>query len=212
VIGEPVRAKGLVRFLTQSLRLKSTPRTGWLDRGIPKEDTESVADHLYQTTLLAWLAAAGDPTLDRDRILKLALIHDLPEAITGDKTPYDRGEVPDSGADRVAWRAHLDRRLVRSAESKQAKRDSETEAMNQLLRDLHGNARVELAALWHELNEGLTVEARFVKQADKLEAYLQSLAYGKDDEARPMASFAKEVDNVVTHPALVSIRDAARGD
>ena len=212
MIGDPARAKGLVRFLTQSLRLKSTPRTGWLDRGIPKEETESVADHLYQTALLAWLAAAGDPTLDRVRILKLALIHDLPEAITGDKTPYDRGKIPDSSADRAAWRAYLDRRHVRNAESKQAKRDSETEAMNGLLIDLRGNAKVELAALWHELNEGLTVEARFVKQADKLETYLQSLIYAQTDASRPMASFAKEVDEVLTHPALISIRDAARGD
>ncbi len=84
--------------------------------------------------------------------------------------------------------------------------------MNVLLTDLRGNAKVELAALWHELNEGLTVEARFVKQADKLEAYLQSLTYGKEDETRPMASFAKEVDDVLTHPALISIRDAARGE
>ena len=45
MIGDPARAKGLVHFLTHSLRLKSTPRTGWLDRGIPEEETESVADH-----------------------------------------------------------------------------------------------------------------------------------------------------------------------
>ena len=212
MIRDPARAKGLVRFLTQSLRLKSTLRTGWLDRGIPPDETESVADHVYQTALLAWLAAAGDPTLDRDRILKLALIHDLPEAITGDKTPYDRDNVPDSGADRAAWRAYLDRRHVRNAESKQAKRDSETNAMNEMLADLRGNAKVELAALWHELNEGLTVEARFVKQADKLEAYLQSLEYAQADATRPMASFAKEVDDVLTHPALISIRDAARDE
>lgn len=210
MIGDPVRAKGVVRFLSQALRLKSTPRTGWLDRGVPASDTESVADHSFQTALLAWLAAAADPTLDRDRILKLAIVHDLPEAVTGDVPPYDQHGVPDSGADRAAWRAYLDRRHIRSAESKRAKRAAESDAMQEMLADLQGNARVELAALWHELNEGLTIEARFVKQADKLEAYLQSLAYQQDDAGRPMASFAKEVDDVVTHPALVSIRDAAR--
>lgn len=212
MIGDPARAKGLIRFLGQSRRLKTTPRTGWLDRGVPAAETESVADHTYQTALLAWLAAASDPTLDRDRILKLAIVHDLPEAITGDKTPYDQDGMPDSGADRAAWRAFLDRRHVRSPENRQAKRAAETAAMESLLAELRGNARVELAALWHELNEGLTIEARFVKQADQLEAYLQSLAYGAEDAARPMDSFAKEVDEVVTHPALVSIRDAARNE
>lgn len=212
MIGDPARAKGLIRFLSQSRRLKSTPRTGWLDRGVPADETESVADHTFQTALLAWLAAASDPTLDRDRILKLAIVHDLPEAITGDKTPYDQDGMPDSGADRAAWRAFLDRRHVRSPESRQAKRAAESAAMESLLADLHGNARVELAALWHELNEGLTIEARFVKQADRLEAYLQSLAYGAEDDGRPMDSFAKEVDEAVTHPALVAIRDAARDE
>jgi 5'-deoxynucleotidase len=210
VIGDPARAKGLIHFLGQSRRLKLTPRTGWLDRGVPAEETESIAHQCFQTALLAWLAAASDPTLDRDRILKLAIVHDLPEALTGDKTPYDRDGMPDSGADRAAWRAFLDRRHVRSTESRQAKRAAESEAMETLLADLRGNARVELAALWHELNEGLSIEARFVKQADKLEAYLQSLAYRAENATRPMDSFAKEVDEVVTHPALVSIRDAAR--
>lgn len=212
MIGDSIRARGLSRFYRQVVRLKSTPRTGWLDRGVPAEETESVADHSFQTALLAWLAAASDPTLDRDRILKLALIHDLPEAIIGDLTPYDPETVPDSGADRAAWRAFLDRKHVRSAERRTAKRSAEAAAMQDLLADLHGNARVELAALWHELNEGLTAEARFVKQADRLETFLQSRVYLDTDAGRPMSAFAEEVDEGLFHPALIAVRDAARSE
>lgn len=209
MIGDQNRAKGLVEFLTAALRLKSTPRTGWLDRGVFPEHVESVADHSFQVALLAWTVAAGDPTLDRDRIVKLALIHDLPESLIGDFTPYAPEEIPDSGADRAAWRAFLDRRQSRTPQRSAAKRSAEQAAMRSLLSLLQGNARIELAALWHEIEDGLTAEARFVKQADKLETWLQSRAYLERDAELPMASFSAEVDEVVTHPALVAIRDAA---
>ncbi len=84
--------------------------------------------------------------------------------------------------------------------------------MQQLLADLHGNARVELASLWHELAEGLTAEARFVKQADRLETYLQSRVYLEDEPQRPMSAFSEEVDDGLFHPALIAVRDAARAE
>lgn len=212
VVGEAARARGLGRFLRQALKLKSIPRTGWLDRGVPGSEVESVASHSFQTALLAWLAAAADPTLDRDRILKLALIHDLPEAIIGDWPPYDRRDIPDSNADRAAWRAFFDRRHIRGSTIQADKRLAQRDAITALLGDLSGNARVDLAALWHELNEGLTAEARFVKQADSLEAYLQSLAYLETDPERPMSSFAVETKETLHHPALIALRDAAKAD
>jgi hypothetical protein len=43
-------------------------------------ETESVADHSFRVAVMAWLLA-GDG-LDRDRVLKLALLHDLAEAAT----------------------------------------------------------------------------------------------------------------------------------
>ena len=78
---------GLARFLHRIGRLKTLPRTGWLHCGVPPAEAESVADHALRTTLLAWLAAAAAPDLDRDRVLKLALVHDLAEALAGDPTP-----------------------------------------------------------------------------------------------------------------------------
>ncbi len=66
--------------------LKETPRTGWLDRGIPAEDTESVADHSFGVALLAWLLAPEE--LDRAGVVELAMVHDLAEAAGGDITPY----------------------------------------------------------------------------------------------------------------------------
>ncbi len=210
--GNPVEqdtsaVRGLARFLHRVGRLKALPRTGWLHRGVPEEEAESVADHSFRTALLAWLAAAAEPALDRERVLKLALTHDLAEALAGDPTPYDPAGLPAS-ADAEARRAFLNRRLVRSDARRAAKQAAEAAAMASLAADLPPHLAAELAALWAELDEGTTAEARFVKQADKLEAYLQSREYLADDPNRPMESFAAEVADVVTAPALADLRDA----
>ena len=128
-------AAGLARFLSRVGALKRTKRTGWLDRGVPAAETESVADHSFRVALLAWLAAPGEPALDRDRVLKLALLHDLAEAVTGDEPPYDPATTPhpDDESARIAF---LQGRHVRSAEQQAAKRAAEAAAMADLLADL----------------------------------------------------------------------------
>jgi putative hydrolase of HD superfamily len=203
-------AAGLARFLHRAGGLKSTPRTGWLDRGIPAIETESVADHTFRTALLAWIVAIDDPGLDVNRVLALALIHDLAEAVTGDLPPYDPEEMP-AEDDPAALKAFLDRRHVRSEERRLAKQAAEHEAMIDLIADLPSASADRISALWTELEAGVSAEARFVKQADKVETYLQSREYAAAGPDRSVASFAAEVSSVITAPGLVALRDAIAG-
>ena len=190
-------------------RLKRTRRTGWVDRGVPEAEVESVADHTLLTALLAWLAAQGEPDLDPVRVLKLALIHDLAEAIVGDQPPYEPHEVP-AREDRDALRAFFRVRHLRSPENAARKRQAEREATERILALLPANARDEVRALWNEYEAQATPEARFVKQVDRLEAYLQSRAYAASDPDLPLDGFADMADKEIDHPALVAIREAAR--
>ena len=48
---------------------------------------ESVADHMYRMSLLPFLIT--DPTVNKDRLHKICLVHDLAESIVGDITPFD---------------------------------------------------------------------------------------------------------------------------
>ena len=171
---------------------------------MPAGEAESVADHTFRVALLVWLAAG--PELDRDRVLKLALLHDLAEAVTGDLPPYDPDELTEAGEEDRA--AILNRRHVRSEQRAATKRAAEAAAMADLLADLPDSLAVELGALWRELETGTSAEARFVKQADKLETSRQSRESRADDPSRPMDSFAAEVAEVIDVPALVRLRDA----
>jgi len=203
-------AAGLARFLLRAGGLKATPRTGWLDRGIPAIETESVADHTFRTALLAWLAASQEPGVDAGRVLEMALLHDLAEAVTGDMPPYDPEEMP-HGDDPEARRGFLDRRHVGSEARRVEKRAAEHAAMVGLIGELPPGLATVVAALWADLEAGESAEARFVKQADKVETYLQSREYAAAGPGRPVASFAAEVAAVITAPRLVGLRDAIGG-
>ena len=208
-------ASGLLELARVLARLKSTPRTGWLDRGVPPALVESVADHSHAVALLAWVCAvqrrADGADLDPVRVLKLALLHDLAEAETGDAPPYDPASIP-SEHDPDARRAFLERRHVRAAKRDVDKRIRENAAMQALLRALPRETQSELGEVWADLRDGTSAEARFTKQVDRLETFLQSRQYRRADPSTPVSSFQQEVMETVDDPLLAAIRDAVLAD
>src|SRR6266571_2500484 len=78
----------LVQFWEFAARLKAEPRRGWLKK-LRLQRTESVADHSFALSLLC-LFEGERRSYNVERLLKLALLHDLEEAITGDLTPQDK--------------------------------------------------------------------------------------------------------------------------
>ncbi len=188
--------------------LKRVKRTGWIDRGVPIADVESVADHTYLTALIAWMASIDDPDLDSDRVLKLAMVHDLAESIVGDAPPYEAHDVPDR-SDIDALRAFFSVRHQRSDGNTAAKRAGEHDAFLRLARGMPPGAQSELSSLWEEYEGQSTPEARFVKDVDRLEAYLQALHYSATDPDLPLWGFTDMADNEIDHPTLTAIRDAS---
>lgn len=205
-------ARGLLGLAQTASKLKSTLRTGWLDRGISPRETESVADHSLGVALLAWASAleARDrgANIDPERVLKLAIVHDLAEAETGDIPPYAHEDVPVI-ENPDAREAFLNLRHVRDPERNSAKRAAEQAAMQRLLATLPAAPRREIEEIWNELRAGTSRESRFVKQVDRLETFLQSRSYQATTPDLPVDSFRKEVSELVDDPLLAAIRDAA---
>jgi putative hydrolase of HD superfamily len=204
-------SRNLAQFFTTLQELKRVRRTGWIDRGVPLADVESVADHSYLTALIAWITALDNPGLDATRVLKLAIIHDLAEAIVGDAPPYDADDVPDR-ADLDALNTFFGVRHVRSPENQATKKAAEATAFASMTANLPQPVRDELASLWEEYEEQATDEARYVKEVDTLEAYLQSRHYAVGEPALPLFGFTDMADKELGHPALTALRDAIRGD
>jgi putative hydrolase of HD superfamily len=210
-VTQDTELQDLASALATIQRLKRVPRTGWIDRGVPLADVESVADHTLLTALIAWLAAIDDPALDATRVLKLAIVHDLAESIVGDAPPYEAHEVPDR-ADGEAFRAFFSTRHLRTPENSAAKHGAEADAFATLVAGMPPRAGEELVSLWEEYEARSSPEARFVKQVDTLEAWLQARHYAAEDPNLPLWGFADMAENEIVHPTLTALRDAARHD
>ncbi|MCX5854091.1 MAG: HD domain-containing protein [Deltaproteobacteria bacterium] len=61
--------------------LKKTPRTGFQFLG---SGSESVAEHILRTVFIGYALSKMEPGVDEYKVLKICLVHDLPEARTGD--------------------------------------------------------------------------------------------------------------------------------
>lgn len=193
-------------FLTLALRLKHVRRQGWLDRGV--YNPESAADHSWGVALLAWTLAAGRPELNRERVLLLALLHDLPEALAGDATPFDQQREPDGTLDAT----HFTQEPTYSAEAAAEKHASEVAAMNTLLAGLAPSLADEVRAAWEEYEAAATPEARFVKQIDKLETLLQAELYRAAQPELVIESFRRGAHRDITDPELAALLDALTKD
>lgn len=193
------RDTALLDFWRLAQQLKTIRRQGWLDRGV--DAPESAADHSWGVALLAWLLARDEPSLDRDRVLLIALVHDLPEALAGDPTPFDRyrnarGTIPPSRfAEPPAY----------SAEARARKSVAERVALDQMLTPLDPSIADDIRDAWQEYEAGLTPEARFVRQVDKVETLLQAEAYTERQPGLAVGSFRLGAQRDVTDHRLSSL-------
>jgi putative hydrolase of HD superfamily len=161
-------AEAVVTFLNELMRLKALPRTGWLLRGV--REVESVAEHLYGVTFIAMLLAdrarAQGREVNVERVLRMALLHDVTEARTGDLPatikPYFTAEA------------------LHAADA-------------QIAQEMLAPLGDDYVALWREYEARATLEARIVKAADKLDLLFQAYEYERGG-AQAMGEFWENAD------------------
>ncbi len=171
--------QNLIKFLEITGILKQTERTGWVQVGVYQP--ESVADHTLRTAFLCMLYADME-TLDPLKLVRMALLHDLPEAVIGDLTPPQK-----------------------TAETK----EKEKAAMNQILILLPEKQRETYLAVWNEYQEGKTKEAKAVRQLEKIEMALQAKEYEKMGTANEsLERFINTAEDVTVWPELKRLLSA----
>ena len=140
---------GILDALLDLCALDDLPRTGWILRGIATP--ESVAGHILGVAHVALaLGPCARPPLDMGRVLAMALVHDAPEARSGD-IPRPAGEQLPGGA----------------------KPSMEAALAAEVVNPLSGLAR----NAFEEYEASNTREARFVKACDILQLGVRLLRY-----------------------------------
>ncbi len=136
-------------FFQKVLELKNVPRQGWKEKlGI--NNPESVAEHSYSTSVMSMIISDLEG-LNSEKIIKMALLHDLAESIIGDITP-----------DQI---------------TKNEKINKENHAMKQILKNLPNKIAEPYFEIWNEYQENSSQEAKLIHDIDKLEMAFQAKFY-----------------------------------
>jgi len=135
----------IANFLFEVGMLNKTPRTGYQFLGSGKE---SVSEHILRTVFVGYVLCQMDDSLDEQRVLKMCLFHDLPEARTGDMN-------------------YVNKKYVEVNEEK---------AVRELTEEVFFGSDIKSAI--EEFNSKETDEALSVADADQIALILQLKEYG----------------------------------
>ena len=137
-----MKPRELLDILTVAERLKDATRHCYTSGG----RHESVAEHCWMMTLMAFLMKEEFPQADMDKVIRMCIIHDLGEAFTGD-IPVFRKTAADE--------------------------EKEEALLMNWVRSLPKDKAEEMLALYEEMEARETLEAKIYKTIDSLEAVIQ---------------------------------------
>lgn len=173
----------LLAFLRRIETLKTNPRHAYTAGGV----RETVAAHSWRTALLAMLLAPEFPELDMNKVIRMCLIHDLGEAITGDIPAFEKTDEH---------------------------RSQERLALAQLVDTAPAADAAQMHALFAEMDALGTPEARLYKALDRIEAVIQ---HNESDIATwiPLEYQLQQTygwENLEEFPAMLALRRQVLAD
>jgi len=126
--------------------LKLINRRTYIDGGLRVENS---AEHSWHLAMACWsIARSFEIDVSEEKLLKLALVHDLGEIDAGDTFLYSK-----------------DRHEAHTAERECVKR----------LENHSGNSVSELSVLWEEQENGTSLETKLLKTVDRLLPFLHNI-------------------------------------
>ncbi len=143
-------------------RLKTVLRNNWTT----DKRKESSAEHSWSVAVMTWLLTKNletelNTTLDQNKIIKMALVHDLVEIEAGDVAAWDK-----AGREAVAA--------------------SEMKAIENIFTHLPNSGGQEIHDLWIEHEKLETVESKLVKACDQMCPLIYRLVYHNTYEGTGM--------------------------
>ncbi len=168
----------ILDFFYTSTNLKKIPRQGWIDK-LSIDNSESVADHTFSMAIMGMIFSDLE-NYNTEKILKIILLHDLAESITGDMTPEQI--------------------------SKEEKIVLENKVIKKILNDLPPALQKQYNILWEEYQSNDSKEAKIVHQLDRLEMALQAKIYFNDGHSKEkLNSFFNSARNEIKDPKLLEL-------
>ena len=139
-----MESRKLLEALSVAERLKDATRHCYTKNG----RHESVAEHSWMMTLMAFFMKDEFPEVDMNKVIKMCIIHDLGEAFTGDIPTFEKTSVHE---------------------------ETEEYLLNNWVNTLPEPVSSEMKSLYEEMAERKTVESKVYKAIDSLEALIRCM-------------------------------------
>ncbi len=139
---EHMKPEDLIKIMDQAEGLKNFTRHSWTSTG----RKESVAEHCWRLTLMAFFVKDEFPEVNMERVIKMCMFHDMGEAFLGDIPSFEKVEN-----DEVL----------------------EKKSVTDWVKSLPAFYQTEVALLFEEMNAGKTEEAKLLWALDKMECLIQ---------------------------------------
>jgi len=168
----------IIEFLKVINKLKTLKRQGWIQKGLNSAGVESVADHSFSLAIFTLFLTDywEEQGLDSQKMIIMALIHDLGESIIGDITPRDN----------IDDKIHKEKQAV-----------DELISLTEFFKGYKD--------IWEEFIKKKSEEAKIIMQLDKLEMAFQALDYGGKEKTEIYEEFFLSVEKIITEPYLKKI-------
>ncbi|MBI5411570.1 HD domain-containing protein [Candidatus Peregrinibacteria bacterium] len=163
----------LANFLCELNVLKRMPRTGSFVAGIKHPD--DVAEHVFRATQLGFILAELEGVSDKNRVMRMVMVHDNAEARIGD-------------VNKVMARYFKD------------KRKAELKAFEEQCSNLPETLAKEFLGLFREYEAQKTPESRVARDADLLELAFQAKEF-MDIGYQAKTLWIKNVQENLTTPS-----------
>ena len=177
-----------IDFLNTIEKLKCNTRHSWTSNG----RQESVAEHSWRLAVMAMLCSDEYPGLDINKVIKMCLIHDLGEAVTGDIPAFIKDEIDEK---------------------------NEESAVKTLISSLPDEYSSEFSSIFDEIKQLKTDEAKLFKTLDNMEAlishneadisswlpleYEENLVYGQKNSE--WSSWTKQLRELIYQDSIKKI-------
>ena len=148
------------KIFEKVLELKNIPRQGWKEK-LEINNPESVADHSYSTAVMSMILSDMEG-LNSEKMIKMALLHDLAESIIGDIIP---GKITN------------DEKITK-----------ENQAIRRILKNLPSEITEPYFKIWCEYQNNSSQESKLLHDIDKLEMAFQAKFYQENGVSKEKLS------------------------